>query len=249
MYTDINGIKTNYLTKGNGTPLLILHGWGCNAAVYTSLTNYLEKHYHVFLPELPGFGETAEPPEPWGVTQYAEFVTAFCKAVNIEPAVILAHSLGCRIAAKLLSSNTLTPEKVVFTGAAGIKPKKTLSQKVKIRLFKIKKLFLKPFPNLTQKLQSKSGSADYRNASPIMRQCLVKIVNEDLTHLLPEIKNDLLLIWGENDDSTPLSDGQLMEKLIENSGLAVIKNAGHYAFLEQPVLFEKILNSYLGDNK
>jgi len=105
---------------------------------------------------------------------------------------------------------------------------------------------LKPFPKLVEKMRRKYGSADYRNASPIMRQTLVKIVNEDLRNLLPQIKKEVLLIWGENDDSTPLSDGKLMEELLPNAGLAVIKNAGHYAFLEQPELFAKILDSYLG---
>jgi len=75
---------------------------------------------------------------------------------------------------------------------------------------------------------------------------LVKIVNEDLTELLPLVKQEVLLIWGENDDSTPLADGKLMEKLMPDAGLAVMPNAGHYAFLEQPALFCKILDSYLG---
>ena len=53
-----------------------------------------------------------------------------------------------------------------------------------------------------------------------MRQCLVKAVNEDLTDHLPNIKADTLLIWGDMDTATPLSDGRLMEKLIPSAGLA-----------------------------
>jgi len=80
----------------------------------------------------------------------------------------------------------------------------------------------------------------------MMRRCLVKIVNEDLTPLLPKVSQSVLLIWGENDGSTPLSDGHLMEKLMPDAGLAVIKNAGHYAFLDQPERFYKIAELYLG---
>lgn len=223
--------------------LLILHGWGCNASVYANLTEHLSKNYEVIIPELPGFGATAEPPTAWGVSDYAAHL---CDLLDFQPDVLLCHSLGCRIAIKLLAENKINPQKVIFTGAAGIKPKRTASQKLKTRVFKVKKLFLKPFPKLLEKLRSKYGSADYKAASPIMRQCLVKIVNEDLTELLPFVTHDTLLIWGENDDSTPLSDGKLMESLMPNAGLAVIKNAGHYAFLEQPALFIKILDSYLG---
>jgi pimeloyl-ACP methyl ester carboxylesterase len=231
----------------NKPTILILHGWGCDESVYAVLFEHLSKNYNVVLPELPGFGKTPEPPAAWGVGEYADYVEEFVKNSDINPEIIIAHSLGCRIATKLLSHKRLTPEKVVFTGAAGIKPKRTVLQKMRTRIFKIKRFFVKPFPKLTEKMRMKYGSADYRNASPIMRQCLVKIVNEDLTDLLPKISCETLLIWGENDDSTPLCDGRLMEKKIPDAGLAVIKNAGHYAFLEQPALFLKILDSYLGN--
>jgi len=135
---------------------------------------------------------------------------------------------------------------VVLTGAAGIKPRKSIPHKIRTVIFKAGKVFLKPFPRLKLKLQSRSGSADYRAASPLMRQCLVKIVNEDLTPLLPKVKREVLLIWGENDDSTPLSDGELMEREMPNAGLALIKNAGHYAFFDQAELFGKILDTFLG---
>jgi pimeloyl-ACP methyl ester carboxylesterase len=228
--------------------LLILHGWGTNEAVYANLTEHLTQYYRAILPELPGFGETPEPDKPWGVSDYADYVVDYCKTHEIKPDILLCHSLGCRIAIKLLSENehsSFNPTKVIFTGAAGIRPKRSNAQSMRTRIFKLKRFFAKPFPGLTEKLRQKYGSADYRAASPIMRQCLVKIVNEDLTELLPKIKQEVLLIWGENDDSTPLSDGHKMEELIPDAGLAVIKNAGHYAFLEQPNLFIKILESYL----
>lgn len=265
--TLINGIKVNYYDGGKvkkgepePIPMLLLHGWGCNAAVYSPVIKAVEAaelqeqaqksaRYRVILPELPGFGESAEPPEPWGVSDYADFVIAFCRAVELQPRVIFAHSLGCRIALKLLYEKRLTPEKTVFTGAAGIKPRKTPKQKLNTQIFKAKKLFLKPFPKAVEKMRQRYGSEDYRSASPVMRSTLVKIVNEDLTPLLTEINNEILLIWGENDDSTPVSDGRLMEKLLPDAGLALIKNAGHYAFLEQPDLFAKILNTYLGGSK
>jgi pimeloyl-ACP methyl ester carboxylesterase len=46
------------------------------------------------------------------------------------------------------------------------------------------------------------------------------------------------------DTATPLSDGQLMEKLIPDAGLAVIKGAGHFSFAEQPAVFRSIMHSY-----
>lgn len=246
MFVNINGLNIHYLDMGGEKPvLLLLHGWGCSGGTFGGLAA-LSDSFRLVSPDLPGFGLSHEPHEAWGVGEYAGFIKAFCDETGISPQVIFAHSLGCRIAIKLLSQNALSPEKVIFTGAAGIKPRKTAPQKLKTAFFKVGKIFIKPFPKLLEKLQSRSGSADYRAASPMMRKCLVKIVNEDLTPLLPQVRQSVLLIWGENDDSTPLSDGRLMEREMPDAGLAVIQNAGHYAFLDQPERFMKIVNSYLG---
>jgi pimeloyl-ACP methyl ester carboxylesterase len=129
-------------------------------------------------------------------------------------------------------------------------PKKSFKQKVNIKKYKVLKKILNMkviyalFPELIDDWRSRQGSADYRNATPIMRQCLVKAVNEDLTELLPKIKQDTLLIWGDKDTATPIEDARLMEEKIPSSGLAVLKGAGHFSFLEQPNIFRNIMRSY-----
>jgi len=70
------------------------------------------------------------------------------------------------------------------------------------------------------------------------------VVNEDLRSLLPRIQAPTLLIWGENDEDTPLADGQLMEQLIPDAGLVIFKGAGHYAYLEQPTRFCHIVETF-----
>ena len=78
----------------------------------------------------------------------------------------------------------------------------------------------------------------------MMRQCLVKAVNEDLTELLPKIQQDTLLIWGDLDTATPIADAKLMEEKIPGAGLAVIPGTGHFSFLENPALFRSIMQAY-----
>lgn len=107
----------------------------------------------------------------------------------------------------------------------------------------------KLFPQALENLRKKFSSADYLNASEIMRGVLVKSVNEDLVHLMKNVKCSTLLIWGANDTATPLADGKIFEREISAAGtdvgLAVIENAGHYSFLDQPVVFANIIKSYL----
>ncbi|MBQ5874492.1 MAG: alpha/beta hydrolase, partial [Alistipes sp.] len=98
---------------------------------------------------------------------------------------------------------------------------------------------------IIEQRRAKAGSADYNNASPMMRAILSKCVNEDLCHLMPKIKASTLLFWGENDTATPLADAKRMEKLIPDAGLVTVAGAGHYSFLENMPLFVRVLESFL----
>lgn len=132
-----------------------------------------------------------------------------------------------------------------------ILPVRTTAQKWKIRKYKILKKFLNMkliyamFPEVIDDWRSRQGSADYRNATPMMRQCMVKAVNEDLTELLPKIRQEVLLIWGDQDTATPIRDAHIMEEKIPNCGLAVIPGTGHFSFLEKPAQFRGIMEAYL----
>jgi pimeloyl-ACP methyl ester carboxylesterase len=74
---------------------------------------------------------------------------------------------------------------------------------------------------------------------------LVLVVNEDLRHLLPRIQAPTLLVWGENDQDTPLADELLMEKLMPDAEWVILKGAGHYAYLEQAAVFCRIVETFL----
>lgn len=88
------------------------------------------------------------------------------------------------------------------------------------------------------------GSRDYRNAGKL-RGTFVKVVNEDLRQYLPHIKSPVLLVWGELDRETPVSDGRLMKDLIPHAQLNVIQGAGHHCFLDDPEAFLKIISPFL----
>jgi len=78
-----------------------------------------------------------------------------------------------------------------------------------------------------------------------MRETLVKVVNEDLTHVFPKVNVPTLLVWGRNDTATPVSDAELMEKLIPDSGLVVLERSGHYSFIDEAYTFNRVLASFM----
>ena len=89
------------------------------------------------------------------------------------------------------------------------------------------------------------GSTDYKNASPIMREILVKHVNTDLTEKAKLIKCPTFIIWGTNDEAVPVEDAYELEKLIDNSGLTVYEGCTHYAYLERLGQTNAIIKSFM----
>ena len=249
----VNGLRINYEQKGQGELVVLLHGWGSNIKLFANLIDLLSKKYTVVAMDMPGFGESQEPPEPWGVDGYADFVLDFLKDYDNKEITLLGHSFGGRVTIKLNSRTDLpfTIKKVILVDSAGILPPQSNKKSMRTRYYKLgkavlsTKLMQKIAPDALENFRKKMGSADYAAASPMMRQVLVKTVNEDLEPLLPNIKCPTLLVWGVNDTATPISDGEKMEKLIPDAGLVKLENAGHYSFLEQQFIFNRVMSSFM----
>jgi pimeloyl-ACP methyl ester carboxylesterase len=248
----INGMNIDYYDRGTGDAVLFLHGWGTDHRSFFRFLEGMSGFFRVVAPDLPGFGGSDEPPYGWSVGEYADFVVDFLKKLEISEAIMIGHSFGGQVAVKLASeTGRIGIVKAVLVDCAAIRSNvarhrlRTYFYKAVKRVISVSAIE-KRFPFLLEQWRIRNGSADYRNASPRMRECLVKAVNEDLTPYLPDIKCPALLIWGENDTATPLSDARVMERLIPDAGLVVLKGAGHYSFLDQGYAFGRVLDSFLG---
>ena len=249
----INNLKINYKFSKSQQPtaknILLLHGWGCDLNIYENLHANLQENFNVFSIDLPGFGKSEVPKSVWGVEEYTTLIENFVKKLEINNPIFAGHSFGGRIS--ILYGSRNQAEKIVLIDSAGIKPKRSLKYYVKVYSYKIYKRILPIFvgrkkaEKTINKFRKKVGSSDYQNVDGMMRQILVKVVNEDLTNVLSRIKAPTLLIWGENDTATPVRDAKIMEKHIPNAGLVVLKNAGHYSFLEKQFEFNIIINNFL----
>ncbi len=248
-----HGLTVHYDESGDGPLVVLLHGWGSNAALFRPIARVMAQKYHVVAPDFPGCGGTSEPPEPWGMDEYVDFASSFIASFGVDQAIVLGHSHGGRVAIRLATDPGLpfTVTKMILVDSAGIVPQRSWRYHARVKAFKAGKAVLRSAPvravapHALDQLQQAMGSTDYAAASPVMRASLVKVVNADLAPLLPAIKAETLLIWGEDDTATPLSDGQAMEAAIPGSGLVVLPRAGHFSFLDQPYTFAKVIESFL----
>lgn len=238
---EINGIAVNYIDQGEGDVVLLLHGWGANITLYQGIITTLVKTKRVIALDMPGFGKTQEPKEPWCVDDYVDFVIAFVESFGIQEFSVVVHSFGGRVFFKMNARKDLPfhINKAVLIDSAGILPKKSLKQKISLRCYKIGRAVMSTrvlhflYPDAVEDMRRKRGSADYNSATPLMRATLVKVVNEDLEPLMSVVACPTLLIWGELDTATPISDAHRMEELIPDAGLVVCEGAGHFSFAEQ----------------
>ena len=244
-----DGCRIHYEDCGEGHPILLLHGWGCNTTTFNTIRPFLETHFRVLTVDFAGFGQSDEPGEVWGVEEYTQSIEALAKSEGVERPILIGHSFGGRVSIVYASRNEV--RKVILVDAAGVKPKHSLNYYRKVYTFKLLKRLLpllvgrERAEKIINERRAKAGSSDYSQATPMMRAILSKVVNEDLCHLMPAIKAPTLLFWGERDTATPLADAKRMEALIPDAGLVTVAGAGHFSFLENTPLFLRVVESFL----
>jgi pimeloyl-ACP methyl ester carboxylesterase len=245
---EVQGLRTRRLVRGAGPTVLVLHGWGASIEAVYPIVAGLEGVATVHALDLPGFGESEIPPEPWGVAEYQAFVADFMDAVGLERATIVGHSNGGRIAIRMAATEPARVEKLVLVDSAGIRPKRTFRWYRRVAMAKIGKhaarLLGRPGERLRDVLVGRAGSSDYL-AAGAMRPTLVRLVNSDLREHMPSIAAPTLLIHGSNDTDTPLSAAREMERLIPDAGLVVLEGAGHFSYLDQPARFATIVSHFI----
>ncbi len=244
-YINIGGISVRYSAKGRGKDVLFLHGWGSDLSSFSSAQDLLALKYKTYSIDFPGFGNSDEPDKSWGTEEYCQFVIDLMDALGINNPVVVGHSFGGRVAIRIAALGKA--QKLILVNSAGIRPVRSIGYYVKVISYKIiKKIFHFAPLSIVNTYKSRAGSPDYRNASNVMKKVLVNVVNEDMRDLLSRINIPVLLVWGEEDQVTPLYQANVMNKLIPDSGLVVLKKAGHFSHIENRNDFELVVGSFLG---
>ena len=256
MIININDYNINYEVLGEHNDdfdCLLIHGWGTDLYSLRLTAKILSDKYRVYSIDLPGFGKSDALKKSFNVDDYVDIVIEFIKNIGIKKLCLVGHSYGGRIIIKINNRQGLPFEikQNVFVDSAGIKqnPKKTF----RTYMYKFLKNIYMLMPiskdikeQKLEELKNKFGSSDYRNAKGFLRDTLVKSVNEDLSSEIKNINKKTLLIWGEKDTATPIKDAEFFKQNIKDSELHTINNAGHFPFVDDPFVYEKIIKDYFG---
>ncbi len=238
---NIDGININYIDYGkkSANAIVLLHGWGQNIEMMKMLGDPFKEKYRIIILDFPGFGLSEEPKEVIGVDGYTCILEKLLNKLNIKNPILIGHSFGGRVAVKFSSRNDVS-KVILLSPALRGHDKKGL----RVKLLKI----MKKVP-LLKELESWAknhiGSRDYKAASPMMKQVLVKTVNEDLSFDAKKINVPVILIYGDLDSEVPEEDTKEYERLIPDCGLIMYEGCTHFAYLERLYQTINIINNFI----
>lgn len=250
MQIKVKNWNINYEVLGEGTPVVLLHGWLTDLETMRPIAENLKTKFKVYLIDVVGFGKSSLPEHPLNTNDFGDFLKELLEALKIENPILIGHSNGGRIIINAVGRGLVEPRKIVLMDSAGLKPKRSLKYYVKVYFFKAGKAVLNALPNtksvkkLKEKLRNSVGSSDYQNSAPVLKDTMNIILNEDMRPMLPNIKAPTLLIWGALDTATPISDAKEMENVIPNAGLVTYPAGSHFAYLENINNVNIVLNEF-----
>jgi pimeloyl-ACP methyl ester carboxylesterase len=220
------------VSDGPGPLIAGLHGW---ARDRNDLRTALAKYRRIVV-DLPGFGLSAVPPAAWGAADYAACVAAVLQEHHGgEPAVVVGHSFGGRVAVCLAAARPDLVRGLVLCGVpllrdsgADVPP---LGYRVARRAHRLGLLSGQRF----EVIRRARGSDDYNAASGIMREVLVRVVNESYDGQLSAITCPVAMLWGSADQAVPPSMAGRASALLPAPVVTeVIEGAGHDVHLQAP---------------
>jgi pimeloyl-ACP methyl ester carboxylesterase len=230
-------------------PIVVLHGWGAHIEAVAPILAALDGAPDLIALDLPGFGESEPPEQAWDVDSYARFMIHFLDELGVERAHLVGHSHGGRVSIALAADEPQRVGRLLLIDSAGLRPKRGWKYRRRVAVAKLGRLIAKvgggPGRRLQERMRVRVASRDYLEASEAMRGTFRAVVSADLVGRLPRIVASTLLVWGDQDEDTPLWMAHRMEELIPDAGLVVLEGAGHYSYADAPGQFRAVARRFL----
>ena len=210
----------NYEVKNNSQDdiIVFLHGWGSNKEIMKqAFGSKLRNFKHIYI-DMPGFGRSFND-HILTTLDYANIIRLFLDALQIDTITIAGHSFGGKVAV------LLNPKNLILLSSAGILETKSAKTLLTIRMAKVFNRF--GLGKVTKLLRSK----DVDKMNENMYETFKNVVDEDFSQQFKEFKNNCLIFWGEQDQSTTLNSGKTIHHLINNSKFKSY-DGDHYFFIK-----------------
>ena len=255
-WVTVNGVRMRSYVRGpvDGKPVVLVHGLGGSAEDWLKIAPYLVKAgYRVYTPDLPGYGES-EQPRSWtySIPEEAGAVVGYMDALGLKQVDLAGWSMGGWIVQRVAAEHPERIRRLTIFDSAGLK----LVPEWDTRLFTPRNreevdaldtlLFPKP-PVLAEFVVRDVVRNSKENGWVIQSALKQMLTAKDVTDAsLPQLKMPMLILWGDADRITPMSEGRTMHGLVPQSHLGIAPGCGHMAPVECSTSFGPELVRFLG---
>lgn len=269
-------IQISFTERGQGAPMIFIHGLGSNKHAFNKNIRYLEKYYRCISIDLPGYGGSTKLNPKVSLSFYAQSLVAFAKKLSIKKAVVIGHSMGAQIAVvAALMENTII-DKLVLTAPAGfevfneyqktwfesISSPEIIANLTTDQVIQNFELNFYDFPEdasfmIEDRFEIIRDQQYFNFYCKLIHYGTMSMLNEPIFNRLKEIHQECLVVFGKNDELIPnrfLNPKESPESIalkgsneIPNSTYEMIDRAGHFVMWERADQFNALLHQYLED--
>jgi pimeloyl-ACP methyl ester carboxylesterase len=249
-FAEVDGLSIAYREAGQGPALVLLHGFLCDSRCWARQLSDLSDQFRVVAWDAPGAGRSSDPPDAFTTADYARSLSGFLDALGIARARVVGLSWGGILAQELYRRAPRRVRRLVladtYAGWRGSLPEATWRERLAVCLADaegprealIAKLLPGMFTDDVAPKVREELSVIISGFHPVgFRLMSLSSAEVDTTEMLGAICVPTLLLWGENDQRSPVSVAQDLHARIPDSELALIPNAGHVSNMEQPDAF------------
>jgi len=241
--------------EGKGFPLVLLHGFLGSSKMWEPQIDFFKEYFRIITPDLPGFGKSNKIKSHKSIESLASLILDSLKEKKINKFHLLGHSMGGMIVQEMAQKDTNKISKLICysTGPRGEMPGRfeTIDQSRENLKNKGLEIMAK---NITKTWFIKGEDAKYfeicleaarQTSLEAADNSLVAFKNWNGVDNLKKIKNETLILWGDQDKSYNLNQVQTLKNDIKDSKLFIFKNCAHNVHLEEPDKFNKTLKDFL----
>jgi len=264
-FVELDGHFTHYIEKGEGEPVILLHGFFYDTYMWNNNMASLAEKYKVYALDLWGFGYSSREPMDYGYPLYASQLLKFMDALNIKNASLIGQSMGGGIIIFFCIQHRDRVNKVVLVDAAGLTNPLPLMGRIANLpnvgefMYGLNNNFFRKMALKTTFLYDKAHVTDnyFENVTRFHKiegttEVMLKILRkqffdtlEDEIHILGEMDVPILVVWGRDEVAIPVERGQEMHRLLKGSRFEIIDGAGHCPHDEQSEIFNRLARDFL----
>lgn len=240
----VHGLSLWYRASEENAPadapsIVMLHGLATSNLYMLPTARLLAPHYHIYVPDMPGFGKSEKPKHIFTLVELADLLVEWMQAIGLEQAVWLGNSLSCQIIALIAMRHPDCVQRIILVGPAmdpqALTARQEITRWLHNILYEPKHLYPIVFYDFLR--------CGFRRTATTLRYGLEDRIDEHLPH----IQVPTLVVRGSRDIVVPQRWAEEATRLLPNGQLVVIKGAAHDVNYNSPVRLAQCVRDFVGE--